>query len=137
MYWYCCWWILVTLLQLNFGAVLAADTNQELLEWVREKGGYFNDKLELRRLDEDGLFGVFAIQDIKKNQVLASIPWSCILYLEDSYHRFQDCEVVRLLDEELHKEAPSLYAQALKTTVREHASLLPVNWSQKGKELLL
>ena len=135
VYWYSLL-IWLTLLQLHVGAD-SADTNQELLKWVRDaEGGYFNDKLELRS-DENGLFGVFAAQDIRKNQVLASIPWSCILYSEDSNHRFQDCEVVRLLDEELNKEAPSLYAQGLKKTVREHASLLPVNWSKKGKELFL
>ena len=131
--WYCLL-IWVTLLHLSVGADLP-DT-KELLKWVRVQRGYFNHKLELRS-DENGLFGVFAVQDIHANQLLASIPWSCILYSEDSDHRFQNCEVVRLLDEELNREAPSLYAQGLRKTVREHGSLLPVNWSQKGKELFL
>ena len=134
VYWYCVL-IWVTLLQLHV-VVVSTDTNQELLKWVRAQGGYFNKKLELRS-DENGLFGVFAVQDIGANQLLASIPWSCILYSDDSNHRFQNCEVVRLLDEELNKEVPSLHAQGLKKTVREHASLLPFHWSQKGKELFL
>jgi hypothetical protein len=133
---WCSWLIWVTLLQ-RFAGVVVADTNQqELLKWVRAEGGFFHHKLELRS-DENGLFGVFAAQDIRKNELLASIPWSCILYSENSDHRFQNCEVVELLEEELHKDAPSPYAQSLKKTARDHASLLPTNWSKKGKELFL
>jgi hypothetical protein len=125
----------VTLLQLHVCEVVA-DTNQELLKWVRAQGGFFHHGLELRS-DENGLFGVFAAQDIRKNELLVTVPWSCILYSEDSDHRFQNCKLVELLEQELKKDEPSPYAQSLKKAVREHASLLPTNWSKKGKELFL
>lgn len=115
----------------------AENSNDELLQWVRAQGGYFHPHLELRSDEENGLFGVFAAEDIPENELLASIPWDCILYSDDSDDRYENCEVVKLLDKELHKQAPSLHIQSLKTAAREHASLLPTNWSKEGKELLL
>ena len=59
--------------------VVAADSlDEELLKWLRSKGGYFNPKQELRH-GEDGVFGVFAVEDIEEEEVLASIPWDCVI----------------------------------------------------------
>lgn len=118
-------------------ACTVANTNNDndaLLEWVRSQGGYFHPKLELRY--GDGLFGVFASQDIKQDEILASIPWNCIIHTE-TFGRFENCDVVELLAEQLESPNKSPYVASLQHAAQEHTSLLPTNWSPQGQELLL
>ena len=141
------------------------DTNtKELIQFVEKHGGYINPKQEYRHEDiynpEDSIFGVFATQDIERGEVLAYIPPSVILSPHnknnknqdgDHYHeneipnhllpkRFDNCDTVKLLSEELEKGETSFYAPymaALKKTAQEHSRVLPAYWSTQGKQLLL
>jgi len=128
---YCC--SLFSLLT-AFPVFAAADIQGQLIEWLHSNGGYFNPKQELRY--GDGLFGVFAANNIHKYEVLAQIPWDCVIAAEDTVYRFDDCETVELLAEELKREDMSGYAKSLKDAAAQHSSLLPTNWSPQGQELL-
>jgi hypothetical protein len=113
----------------------SADTMKALVEWVIKQGGYIHPKQDFR--EQDGLFGVFAADDIQKGEILASIPWDCII-ASNTYGRFKNCDMVRLVAEELNnKDQQSLYAASLQDAARQHASLLPAYWSSQGQKLLL
>jgi hypothetical protein len=129
--------------------VATTNKNEELIEWLRSKGGYWNSKQTLT--SKDGLFGVFANEQINENEILASIPWSCTIILEEdededdteeveAEDRFKNCDMVQKLADEISKGNESSYAsyvQGLVDTAKEHSRLLPSYWSQQGKDLLL
>ncbi|CAB9528651.1 expressed unknown protein [Seminavis robusta] len=115
------------------------NTNDLLLEWVLSKGGYWNDKQTLG-FDQNGIFGVFAAQHIQDNEILAQIPWSCVIHTTPpSKRRFDNCDTVTRLKDEFAKGNQSdyhPYTQALLETAQVHRSLLPAHWSAQGQELL-
>ena len=139
---------------------------KELIQFVEQHGGYINPKQEYRYEDiydpTNSIFGVFASADIERGEVLAYIPPSVIIsphksdgngngeekdYDHDEIpnymlpKRFDNCDTVKLLNEELAKgESSSFYApyiKALKKTSKEHSRVLPSYWSTRGKQLLL
>jgi hypothetical protein len=123
------------LFSLLFVPAATADTWEQVLEWVRSHGGYWNPKQELR-FDDDGMFGVFASQDIEEDEVLNSLPWDVIITADTSNHRFQNCDTVQVLEEKMEDKGLSLYAQSLRETAQRHFKLLPANWSPEGQALL-
>ena len=131
---------LLVCLLVTFTAVVESAHNNtavdELLEWFRSKGGYFNPKQEIRQ-DSDGSFGVFAVQDIEEDELLTSVPWECVIRAEDTVVRFANCATVKVLAEELRKDVKSPYVQGLEMALQSHAQMMPINWSPRGKELLL
>lgn len=138
-----------------------SSSQDELLHWLRQCGGYWNPKQSLRHEninDTSSLFGVFANDSIPKGQILASIPWECILHATPypTNARFENCNTVNQLVKEFYKldnnnfnnknnddssdESStdfSLYVQNLRKTAQEHSKLLPTNWSPQGKQLFL
>jgi uncharacterized protein YuzE len=109
--------------------------DQDIVEWVRLRGGYWNPKQELRH-DEEGLFGVFAAKTIEEGEVLASLPWDVII-ASPSY-RFRNCDLVQLLANEMKNDDSDFgpYTASLRETVKHQTNLLPGNWSPEGKALL-
>ena len=64
------------------GATSCKNHGQALIDWVRSRGGYVNDKFELRRMDPGdptSPFGAFAAADIEADETLFHIPRSCYL----------------------------------------------------------
>jgi hypothetical protein len=122
-------------------ALVHATTNDLLLQWVLEHGGYWNPKQKLA-YDESGILGVFATEYIQAEEVLAQIPWSLVITAGrsgDDPARFESCDTVQLLKQELQKgnnSNYSAYTNVLKETAQVHGRLLPAYWSPKGKELL-
>jgi hypothetical protein len=122
-------------------AIVHATTNDLLLQWVLEQGGYWNPKQELD-YDESGVLGVFATEAIKADEVLAQIPWTVVIaagLTSDDPSRFESCDTVQLLKQEFekgHDSNYSAYTTALKETAQVHRRLLPAYWSPKGQDLL-
>ena len=130
---------LLLCLLVTFSSVVESahnNTANELLEWFRSKGGYFNPKQEIRQ-DSDGSLGVFAALDIEEDELLVSVPWDCVIAAENTYSRFDNCDTVKVLADELSKNVKSPYVRGLEESLQTHAKLLPVSWSPQGKELLL
>ncbi|KAL7558173.1 hypothetical protein ACA910_016227 [Epithemia clementina (nom. ined.)] len=125
----------------------ASSNGDSLLKWVIEEGGYWNPKQILRYENDDeqtGLFGVFALEAIQEEEVLARIPWSAVIYVDDDddapeENRFASCSLVQRLQQELDKGNLShykYYTQALRQTAQDHYHLLPAHWSAQGRALL-
>ena len=64
-----------------------ADTlTSNLIQWVRDSGGYVNDKIVFRHIndtDPTSPRGVFALRDIDEGETLAIIPWDIIIKSPD------------------------------------------------------
>jgi hypothetical protein len=79
------------LLVLRVNATITEETShsqitENLIEWVRSEGGYFNAKLEIRRMDpenKDSPFGVFAKEEIEEEETLMEVPRKCYISLDD------------------------------------------------------
>ena len=114
----------------------ADDTLDKVMEWVRANGGYFNPKQELRY--EGNLFGIFAAQDIKEDELLINIPWNVVILAESQTKRLENCDTVKLIQQELEKGNESYYApfvEYLMSAAEKHKSLLPAHWPVEAKSL--
>lgn len=124
-----------------------------VIAWVREKGGYWNDKVEIRRVvvsDEVSYLGVFAAQDLQANEKVMNIPRDCyidVLNEEDAPRLFTEdesfrnyytnvCMLSRKVQRELDLDEKSDYAPYIAYLKHQGHGQLPATWSQEGKELL-
>ena len=61
----------------------ASDSQGEaLIDWLHSKGGTFNEKLEIRRVDrsdQESKYGIFAKEDIRVKELLFDIPAKCLI----------------------------------------------------------
>ena len=62
---------------------ISVDTNvAALVDWLRSRGGIFNEKMEIRKVnpdDEESVLGIFAKEDIKATELLLHIPTNCLI----------------------------------------------------------
>ena len=68
----------------------------DLISWVRSKGGSFSDKLEIRRVnpeDPTSYMGVFVRETIEAKESLFVIPRDCFIQVFDTVAR--DWSVLR------------------------------------------
>ena len=85
----------------------AADTlTDDIIEWVRSKGGYFSDKLEIRhrnkkypihddddeKEDTSPILGVFAKHDIPNKERLLQIPHECYIQVREEDAKDMDVD---------------------------------------------
>jgi len=125
----------------------------KLVQWLREKGGYFNDKLEIRRadpMDSQSRFGMFTNADLKKREILIIIPKDCTLTDEskdedkikteegeEEDYSAMNCKTVRNLIKEMKLGDESKYAPYVNYLLAEPWGQLPSSWSTKGKDFFL
>lgn len=111
-----------------------------VVEWVRENGGYWNPKQEFRRLvpgDASTPFGVFARETIKKDELVASVPWKCIMTAgTDTWETYMHCNTTRFIIEEMRKGNDSFYAPYTAYLMSAPPVNIPSMWSQPAKDLL-
>lgn len=117
--------------------------NVRQVQWVQSYGGYFSRKQMFRHQDPNdssSLFGVFATDDIEEGELLAAIPWECIIARDDDDDDDTFCDTVQYITNELKKGSSSAYApylESLAETLERHAGLLPSAWSRAGQDLFL
>lgn len=129
---------------------LANDT----VNWVRSKGGFFSDKLDIHRInmgDSTSPLGVFAKENIRKGERLLEVPHSCFIALwdeakpemagdNDPYYNknYVDnvCHLSHKLTEELYRGNESEYAPYIEYIKHQQHGQLPATWSKHGKDLL-
>ena len=128
---------------------------QDLTMWLRSNGGYFNFKLEIRRVDPKdptSEFGVFAKKDIKPKDRLMDIPANLIIeprsgfqvQLDDNQEEkyFQKeyfeslCGLTQTLITEIKLGDDSKFSPYLNYLKQKDLSMIPVMWSELGKELM-
>lgn len=133
-------------------AAATKDTDVELanaiVEWVREQGGFFSDKLEIRRMDPNNLstpLGVFASQDIEPKEPLLFVPHECFISLWDDAAEDDDedvgfyknlCSLSQLLAKELKMGNESKYGPFIQYIKAQKQGQIPATWSDPGKRLL-
>lgn len=148
----------------SFLCLLAITTNasagidniqNELIEWVRSKGGSFSDKLEIRRVDPGdptSYLGVFVREPIPAKESLFVIPRDCFVHVFDTatpYNENEDdeatinkayfgnlCQLANKLMGEMKLGTDSEYAPYIAYLQTQKPGQTPANWSPQGKELL-
>lgn len=127
----------------------------DLISWVRSKGGSFSDKLEIRRVDPDdptSYMGVFAREPIEAKESLFVIPRDCFIHVFDTAETRQTnsnndettyetynadlCKLANKLMREMKLGEKSEYAPYVAYLQTQKPGQLPVNWSPQGKDLL-
>ena len=111
-----------------------------VVDWVRTQGGIFNRKQEIRHEvpgDPSSILGVFAKENIKKGEVLVSVPWELVMTAnaDDNYEIFF-CNTARFIIEELRLGDNSFYAPYVRYLLAAPPVVIPSTWSERGKDLL-
>jgi len=133
---------------LFFLIVINADVNREelplkadLIEWLRSKGGSFNSKLEIRRInnkDPSSILGIFAKEKIRPQELLIGIPTNAILSPGKKVEiGVLVCETVESLIKEMKLGNESFFAPYITQLQNDPSDSLPSAWSSAGKYLLL
>jgi len=114
-----------------------------IVDWVRQKGGFFSDKLEIRRMDPkdpSSPLGVFASLNIEPHEPLVNVPHSCFIGIwKDTDKEGGDYGVCRLskkLAKELELGNESDYAPYIQYVKAQKEGQIPAMWSEAGKEVL-
>jgi hypothetical protein len=124
-----------------------ADTlTSNLIQWVRDNGGYVNDKIVFRHIHPDDVSsprGVFAEEEIEEGETLALIPWDLVIKsperangnVKDKWIK-NDCEVIQetlkamtASEDEITPYGKYLLAQPQNYTLGF--------WSKSGQELFV
>jgi len=132
-------------LQGTNAATIGADEKHSaaLIAWLRSNKGYFNPKLEMRRVDPDdpnSHFGMFANQKIQADHLMLRVPSSLILGSGDDDEEITAmmCGLVRNLHKQLVLKDESEYAPYVKYLLEtQPPGQLPSAWSDEGKDLLM
>jgi hypothetical protein len=112
-------------------------------KWVNaHKKGYFNPKLEVRRIHIDGGLGIFAKEIVEEDELIAHIPWSLIIGTDeeeddDIPDGNLECGTVRNLAKEFKLGDKSKYAPYVRHLLSVPDGQIPSAWSDAGKALLV
>jgi hypothetical protein len=136
---------------------LATTPIDDIITWVRSKGGFFSDSIEIRRIDpsdETSYFGVFAKRNIKANDELMKIPHECYIESWDEARTMgvaipQDydtldrdgfntnaCLLSNKLEAEMKLDNDSSYAPYVAYLKTQNTGQVPAMWSANGKDVL-
>ena len=144
---------IVVLLSLA-NASSAEKLTDDIIQWVRSKGGFFNEKLEIRREDESDAsspFGVYARENITRHENLMMVPKECYIDVSEkandinltswdlSFYVYRQnlCTLSKKLKQELSLGPErSKYGPYIKYLQSQRAGQLPAMWSKAGKDLL-
>jgi hypothetical protein len=123
----------------------AMDTHvQDMVAWLRDQGGYFNEKLQIRRADPSdptSYFGVFATESIPSMESLMRVPASSIIrsiLLEDSPYAKHDvvlCDLTHVLMKELKLGEKSHFAPYINYLLGQERGQIPATWTEPAKAL--
>lgn len=129
-----------------------ADFNRhnEIVTWVRSKGGSFSEKLEMRRIDPadpTSYWGIFAKENIAAKEDLFNVPKDCYIDVFDTAENMNVeegmepylnnvCKLTHKLKEEMKLGEKSDYAPYIAYLKTQQPGQLPANWSKEGKDVL-
>ncbi len=133
----------------------ASDAIQnDLIAWVRSKGGSFSDKIEIRRVDPENpnsYMGVFVREPVTAKESLFVVPRDCYIHVFDTAvvnHDEEDedsvnttyfgnlCQLANKLMGEMKLGKESEFAPYIAYLQTQKAGQLPVHWSPQGKDLM-
>jgi hypothetical protein len=116
-----------------------------LVQWVRNSGGFVSDKIAFRHINDDATSprGVFAVQDIDENETLAIIPWDLIIKSPD--------RAAGKVDDRWSHDDCGVIQETLKTMTASEDDMTPYGkyllsqpsnytvgfWTESGQELFV
>jgi len=122
---------------------------ESIIEWIREKGGFFNPNIEIRRVDRadpTSRYGMFANGNLVHKEKLFEIPRKCLVtdssddFDEEEEEEEEDsalsCQTARNLIEEMRESDASARTPFVNYLLAEPWSHLPSSWSVEGKKTL-
>jgi hypothetical protein len=102
---------------------------ESLVRWIRQEGGFFNDKQEFRRAipgDPSSPFGIFVASPIPEGEVLVRIPWKNVLTAGlDEFDTGLHCHTIRLLFDEMTRVGQQEGHDTTTTTTTSSSDFLP------------
>ena len=108
-----------------------------VIDWVVENGGYFNPKQEIRRIFPGGPFGIFATSRIEKGELIASVPWKCVMTAgTDDFETYVHCGTTQFIIDEMQKGDASFFAPYTAYLLSAPPVNIPSMWSDDAKNLL-
>jgi len=124
-----------------------------MINWVRSKGGSFNDKVEIRRIDpsdESSYFGVFAKEILYEKELIMHIPETCYIEVWDAAvdmsalegkeavdaNHGNLCKLTHELIQEMKLGIKSQFAPYIAYLQTQKPGQLPAQWSEQGKNVL-
>lgn len=136
--------LLLALLALILPPAVDADVEEgfssqyNVVEWLRENGGYFNEKQRFGRgSSESAPIGVFASQDIPQGEVLTTVPWKCVIATgTGDWSDRVYCDTVKLLVKEMRKGDESFFGPYVNYLLAFPPFYLPTDWTIQGRTLL-
>jgi hypothetical protein len=119
---------------------------QDMVAWLRLQGGYFNEKLKIRRADPSdptSYFGVFATESIQHMEPLVSVTSSSMIRgtIKPGYFSWEEeeavlCDLTHVLLKELKLGEKSHFAPFVKYLLGQERGQIPATWTEPTKELL-
>jgi spermidine synthase len=119
---------------------------QDIIDWVRSEGGFFNDKLEVRRADPadpTSYYGIFATNTIQPKEALLRVSASSMIravkdeqQVSDEEHASELCDLTHVVLKELRSGEQSQYAPYVKYLLDQKRGQLPSSWTEPAKELM-
>jgi len=116
---------------------------QLMVDWLRNRGGFFSPKLEIRRadpLDPTSYFAMFSKEDIQSEEVLITIPRDCLIdtgidpFDPEDRDSFQ-CQTIHNLVSEMRKGEESSHAPYVNYLLAQPRGQITNTWSDAGVEL--
>jgi hypothetical protein len=119
---------------------------QDMVAWLRNQGGHFNEKLQIRRADPSdptSYFGVFATESIQHTEPLMHIPASSMIRSSikpesNTWAEYQVilCDLTHVLMKELKLGEKSHFAPYVQYLLAQERGQIPATWTEPAKELL-
>ena len=119
----------------------------DLINWLRAKGSFINDKLQIRHInpnDPTSPRGLFALESLKEGETVCNIPWDLVLKppsesestksQKEDKSRELDCGTINAVIEEIGKSENEMtpYGKYLLSQPRGYTLGF---WSDEGQEL--
>lgn len=133
---------------INSAAFSSEENAARTLEWVRSHPqGDVHPSVEARREvagDSRSILGLYASSDpytqqIKKGDIIATIPWELIINPGNKYNErtFWSCDIFKNLASELRLGDDSFYSPYIRYLLSQpRTGLIPSDWSAAAQELL-
>lgn len=119
---------------------------KDVVDWLRSEGGFFNDKLEVRRADPSdptSYLGVFATDTIQPKEALLTVPASSMIRAVEDEQPISDeeytdalCDLTHVVLKELRSGEQSHFAPYVKYLLDQEEGQLPASWTEAAKELM-
>ena len=133
------------------GDINTATVIGDMIEWVRSKGGSFNRKIEIRRMnqqDDNSPYGIYAKEDIAAKENLFHIPESCYITMTDEFRPMEKdedetifyykniCLLTHKLLTEMNLGEQSTHGPYIRYLKTQKPGQIPAMWSKEGKDVL-